>query len=246
MEHGIDARDLKRCAASHLLFRAYLWRRCRGLCEQLALRLEGGQFYSATLRRILLHYHGVKAGAYSYGDGLRPGAFPPGVVIGRYVSIAPDVRVFLRHHPLGRLPMHPFFYNAALGFVGADNIPEHRLEIGHEAWIGERAIITSRCARIGIGAVVGAGAVVTKDVPDFSVMVGNPARVVKQRFPTDICTAIIKSCWWERTAMELASLLPDLTIPVDTLAFRHPLLRSPEGKGDAPIEADFLLAKGKS
>lgn len=97
---NIDKRDLRRCAVSRLLVRLYRWQPCRPLCTRLAMRWEGGQFSSATLRRILARYHGVEPGAYSYGEGLRPGAFPAGVIIGRYVSIAAHVRVFLRNHPL--------------------------------------------------------------------------------------------------------------------------------------------------
>ena len=55
-----------------------------------------------------------------------------------------------------------------------------RLVVDHDAWIGERAIITRGCSRIGLGAVVGAGAVVTKDVPANCTVVGIPARIVRR------------------------------------------------------------------
>ena len=58
-----DARDLRRCALSDLLVRLYAKRVLRNVCVRAALRLEGGQLYSATLRRILAAYHGVVAGA---------------------------------------------------------------------------------------------------------------------------------------------------------------------------------------
>jgi acetyltransferase-like isoleucine patch superfamily enzyme len=50
--------------------------------------------------------------------------------------------------------------------------------VGHDAWIGDYVVITPRCRRIGIGAVVGAGAVVTRDVPDYAIVAGVPAKVV--------------------------------------------------------------------
>lgn len=71
------------------------------------------------------------------------------------------------------------------------------LKIEHDSWLGTNSIITPSCSRIGIGATVGAGAVVTKDVGDFDVVVGNPARIIKRRFADDICETILDSRWWE-------------------------------------------------
>ena len=109
--------ELRRSKLGSVVFEAYRWSRSprfRGMCMTLALRLEGGEFYSATVRRILESCHGVRVGAYSYGACMVPGAFQPGVTVGRYVSVGPDVRVFLRDHPLDRLSIHPFFFNIHL------------------------------------------------------------------------------------------------------------------------------------
>lgn len=196
--------DLRRCRISALLLRLSRLPHSKRLCLNLAFRFEGGQFLSATAREIMARDFGVAIGAYSYGSCFVPGAWPPRVTVGRYVSIAQDVRIFLRHHPVERLSMHPFFYNSKLGYVRKDNIPEGRLSIEHDAWIGERAIITSKCSRIGIGAVVGAGAVVTKDVPDFAIVAGNPARLIRYRFSTTEIEARLASRWWEKQPSELA------------------------------------------
>lgn len=61
------------------------------------------------------------------------------------------------------------------------NFPKTHLVIGDDVWIGNHAIILPHVVRIGNGAVIGAGAVVTKDVPDYAVVAGNPARIVKYR-----------------------------------------------------------------
>jgi acetyltransferase-like isoleucine patch superfamily enzyme len=211
--------ELRRSAISRLTVRAYGWQALRRLCLAFCRKYEGGEFYSGTLRDILQKYHGVTAGAYSYGEGLIPEAFPAGVTIGRYTSIATGVQILLRNHPLDFLSLHPFFFNHQLGWIKQDPVPFGKLEIGHDAWIGSRAIITPSCKRIGIGAVVGAGSVVTKDVPDYAVVAGNPAKLIRNRFDDQTTAAILKSKWWEKPIAEVAEFLPWMTKPVgpDTL-----------------------------
>jgi virginiamycin A acetyltransferase len=216
--------ELRRSILSPVLLALYRIRRLRPFCLRIVRRLEGGDFYSFTLRKILESFHGVRAGEYSYGEGLIPGAFPAGVTIGRYVSLAPGVRVFLRNHPFDRLSMHPFFYNSVLGWLTVDSISSGTLEIGHDAWIGERAIITPGCSRIGIGAVVAAGAVVTKDVPEFAIVGGNPARTIRMRFPPEICETVKASRWWERSVNECVQHMPHMTRPLGEGYAEHPLL----------------------
>jgi virginiamycin A acetyltransferase len=190
---------------------------------RLALRLEGGPFRSATARAILRE-RGVEVGAYSYGACLRPGLLPAGVVVGRYVSMATQLAVFRRGHPTERLSMHPAFYNAAVGPLAADAVVSEPLEIGHDAWLGHQCTILPGCRRIGIGAVVGAGAVVTRDVPDLAVVTGNPARVQRARFPDDASRAVLASRWWERPLDELLDELPAMLEPVAERWTAHPLL----------------------
>jgi acetyltransferase-like isoleucine patch superfamily enzyme len=188
------------------------------------LRLEDGPFRSATARRLLAERHGVTIGAFAYGACFRPGLLPEGVTVGRYASMAQEVAVFRRNHPTDRLSMHPFFYNAAAGSVATDTIESHPLEIGADAWIGHQAIVLPGCRRIGIGAVVGAGAVVTRDVPDFAVVTGNPATVRRLRFADDVCDAVLRSRWWERSPDELLADPGALQVSLDAGWAHHPLL----------------------
>jgi len=101
-------------------------------------------------------------------------------------------------HPLRLKSLHPFFANPALGFVKQLKIYRPRYEIGHDVWIGTNALILPNAARIGTGAVIGAGSVVTHEVPPFALVAGNPARIIKYRFSEQVRKDIIESRWWER------------------------------------------------
>ena len=189
-----------RSRLSGLLVRLYGVRRLRPYLYRICAMLEGGGIYSETWRAILRRYHGVEIGAYTYGAVLKPGALPRGSVVGRYGSIGPGLAVRRRDHPIDRLTQHPFFYNAALGYLKGDSIrrdDENPLEIGHDVWIGDRVTILSGCARVGDGAVIAAGAVVSRDVPPFTVVGGVPARPLKARFSPEIEAKVAASRWWE-------------------------------------------------
>ena len=209
-----------------MLVRAYRRDRLHRTCLNLALRWEGGEFYSATARKIFQEYHGVSIGAYSYGACFVPGAFDRNVRIGRYVSVGPGVRVFLRNHPLDRLSLHPFFYNSKLGWIKEETIQYRTLIIEHDSWLGANSIVTPGCSRIGVGAVVAAGAVVTKDVPDFALVAGNPARIIKLRFSPETIKLIMDSKWWERSIEECAQYMAEMSRPLGPLSNHHPLLNS--------------------
>ena len=131
---------------------------------------EGGQFYSLTLRRIFREVYDIDAGIGSYGcftDGFRPH-----VKIGNYCSIAPGVQRLVGNHPYSNVSTHPLFYKKEFGALSETHYDEKHLTIGNDVWIGVNAIITGNCSRIGDGAIIGAGAVVTHDVPDFSIVGG--------------------------------------------------------------------------
>ena len=169
--------------------------RCRRLLVRVICRLEGGEMRSATLRRIMRRCHGVEVGAHSYGC-FDPVRFPRGTRVGRYVSVGPAVVAYRRNHPLDRLSLHPYFYNPQHGAADKADVVTAPLEIDADAWLGAHAIILPGCRRIGRGAAVAAGAVVTRDVPDYSLVAGNPARVIRYRFDPETIGAAERSQWW--------------------------------------------------
>lgn len=209
LTHDVDferlIRGCRETVGGRLCRRLYGPRSLRAALMRGTEIFETDSFHSASMRRILWERHGVKVGAYSYGPCLVPGAFPSGVTVGRYVSIAGNVRVILRNHPMDRLSTHPFFFNSRLGYVEEDQTLVGSLVIDHDAWIGEAAMIGPSCRRIGLGAIVAAGSVVTKDVPDFTIVGGVPAKPIRTRFDEAEQQAVRETRWWERTMEELAS-----------------------------------------
>jgi virginiamycin A acetyltransferase len=193
---------------------------------KLAFLLEGGHFYSGSAREILRRRFGVTIGAYSYGECFTPGYFQRNTVVGRYVSIAPGVRTYVREHPTQALSTHPLFFNSQLGMTEEDTIPFGHLVIGHDAWLGCNVVVTAHCERIGIGAVVAAGTLVTKNVPDFAVVGGNPGQFLRFRFSQDLKRQVLESKWWELSPAQLAPFLPELAATLTTEGSSyHPLLQ---------------------
>ena len=117
------------------------------------------------------------------------------VIIGRYCSIANDVHYFGANHPITRVSTSAYFYNKRMG-LDVEDVPRSKLVIGNDVWIGYGVLITMNCKMIGNGAIVGAGAVVTHDVPPYAVVAGNPARIIKYRFSVENIEKLEKSKWW--------------------------------------------------
>lgn len=180
----------------------------RGPILRFILRLEGGELTSRTLRDLLRDVHGVAVGEYSYGSLLTPGFADPATTIGRYVSVGPNVRRIGAGHPMRAMSMHPYFYNPALGFDVVD-VPRSPCVIESDAWLGANAILLPGCTRVGFGAVIGAGSIVTIDVPDFAVVVGSPAKVVRYRFDESQRKELLEQRPWDLEPHPLFNLIRD-------------------------------------
>ena len=123
--------------------------------------------------------------------------------IGKFCSIADGVSIGMGTHRLDFLSTSPLFTESRNGLRQSwtsKNLVEPYKEvlIGNDVWIGERAMILGG-VKVGDVAVVGAGAIVTKDVPPCSIVAGVPARVIRDRFSEEMKEAVMKEKWWEKS-----------------------------------------------
>jgi len=177
------------------------------LFEKIALRaLAGREYESLRLRAYFARKYGMEIGLYSYGcfDRWR---IPPGTRIGRYCSFAKTTRILDADHPIGALTTHPFLYDARFGVVDHGAVAPAPIVVEDDVWFGHNVTVTPGCKFIGRGAVVGAGAVVTKDVPRYAVMAGVPAKRIGARFDAATAAAVEASQWWLLDKAGLKALL---------------------------------------
>lgn len=92
--------------------------------------------------------------------------------------------------------------------------------IGHDVWLGRNVIITNG-ARIGNGVVAGAGAVITKDVPDYAVVAGVPARIIRYRYTPEQIDALNKIQWWNWTDDEIRDRYDDFYLPIEDFTKKY-------------------------
>ena len=156
--------------ASHLPT-SFFWinigqKKIRGFCGKLILtkcgkyvNIEKGAEFPSSVE--LGDYSGIGVRAQINGK----------VIFGNHVMMGPDVCIYARNHAYDRTDITMDLQ----GFA-----PEKPVFIDDDVWIGAKVIILPG-VHIGTGAVIGAGAVVTKDVPDYAVVGGNPAQIIKMR-----------------------------------------------------------------
>lgn len=181
----------------------------------------------------------LQMGAFSYAVS----GYYFAAKIGRFTSIGEMVQVGRGNHPTNWFSSAPIFYQefsniynkvdkSVISNAGLEHIKKGTFShssapsvvksvlIGNDVWIGHGAFILPGI-RIGDGAIVGANSVVTKDVPPYSIVVGNPARVVKHRFPDDIVQRFMQLKWWDYTLGSLGEIpIDDVNRSLDAIESR--------------------------
>lgn len=179
------------------------------------IRKEGGEKTSKTLRRYMQEKYNVSVDLYTYGSCFSP-TFNTGgkVKVARYCSFGSDVHYFGSNHPVDHAVMSAYFYNKSFSGLNVNDVERKQLSVGNDVWIGHGVTIVSSCEKIGNGAVIGAGSVVTRDVPSYSIVAGVPAKVIKYRFDEETIDAIENSCWWKLQPEELMEFYPLIDTPL--------------------------------
>ena len=140
-----------------------------------------------------------KIGSMSYiGDRSRVSR----TEIGKFCTIAPDVKIGLGNHPTCLVSIHPAFYStkkqSPICFRDENHFEEFQnITIGNDVWIGANSMILDG-VKIGNGVIIGAGAVVTKNIPDYAIVGGVPAKVIKYRFKQEEIDFLLEYKWWDK------------------------------------------------
>lgn len=136
------------------------------------------------------------------------------LIIGKFCAIASGTQFLMgaANHRLNSVSTYPFH---VFGKAWAENTPIHLKElphkgntvVGNDVWFGRDCFIMPG-VKIGDGAIIGAKSVVAKDVPPYAVVCGNPARVVKMRFDSELIAMLLQLKWWDFDEEKLLTFLP--------------------------------------
>lgn len=165
------------------------------------------------------------------------------VVFGKFCTLAEDITVFGGgEHIISRVTTYPFRHflsDSEPSQKNAESTSKGKTTIGNDVWVGYGATILSGVT-IGNGAVIGARAVVTKDIPDYAIAVGNPAKVIRYRFRSETIKRLLELRWWDWS-------FPKIVTNLDLL-YQNPDnwtqdIQFKEAQGESPNFYDPLLAR---
>ncbi len=160
--------------------------------------------------------------------------------VGAFCSFAEGTDV-VENHAVGYISTHPFLYLGGIAdtirekrwdewrgseiyFEGVapkgENYKLKRIHVGNDVWLGKNVLITNS-ADIGNGVIAGAGAVITKDVPDYAVVAGSPARIIRYRYTQEQIIALNRIAWWNWSDEKIGECYDDFFEEVEVFINKH-------------------------
>lgn len=176
--------------------------------------------YSMFLKGRFFH----SMGAFSSSNS----ELPINTIIGRYSSIAHNVKRLDGNHPTTRFTTSMLTYDSAVTAFNdyLETCPQqvvrvphglsnnYPIVIGNDVWIGQDVSFVSTGIAVGDGAIVAAGSMVTKDVPPYAIVGGVPAKVLKYRFPEAVIEKLMQLKWWQYGFADFQDIAVDAPIEV--------------------------------
>lgn len=159
----------------------------------------------------VINHPRITVGAYSYASNftpqtdwaqtLAPYLFPISkekLIIGKFCQFAHGTKFITSsaNHPMGGFSTYPFRVFKPETMIDYINLPSRDTVVGHDVWIGHDATAMPDVT-IGSGAIIASGAVVTKDVAPYTIVGGNPARAIRQRFSDEVVAELLDIAWWD-------------------------------------------------
>lgn len=164
-------------------------------------------------------YYDDKNGADKFEDHVTHfyGFLDEKLIIGKFCQIAHGVEFVMggANHRMNTISTYPFYimggdWGSQIAPVKEELPQKGDTVIGNDVWIGQNVTVMTG-VHIGDGAIIGANSTVAKDIPPYSIAVGNPVRIIKKRFDDETIALLEEFKWWDKPIEEIDELMPLFT-----------------------------------